>query len=428
MSGPTGVMAPPSPGPAPAQRMPSPYSLPLHTLRLAGKCALPLITWFAAGEAVRFGLLYLGTEISHGDYRQVRLVLSVAVLTLVVMASMAVVSGMLYSLRSAMWEMRAREDDEPFWRAMDRVAPAYAVLYLAWGFQREDARDFVQMDWLHNVDQFLDETFLGNDSTVGRGLIDLDWRISLGAMAAAIGLRMLFSRMVEQGKGRFSGLSAAFSEFAVVFFGLNATMVFAKARLDWVEHRGVVQTSEQVLADAKEHVPGWESFWGAVGEVWPYVMDGVVVPLTWLTIAVLVYGAFADDARTALRGTRLERHLDRLETSHDLTQRSFNRFTGGFQERWVPLANSFRLTVKGGAALFGMMCLSYVVLHAGAEYALRGVRTLIGSETEWFWLVLGYPVDFVKSLLLTCLTMSLLAATFDIAATRARARGEAITS
>lgn len=408
--------------------MPSPYSLPLHTLRLAGRCALPLVTWFAGGEVVRFGLLYLGTEISHGDFRQARLVLSLAILTLVVMASMTVVSGMLYSLRSAMWEMRAREENEPFWRAMDRVAPAYAVLYLAWGFHAEDARDFVQMDYLHNIDKFLGETFTGGESTVGRGLIDLDWRISLGAMAVAVGLRMLFSRLVEQGKGKISGLSAAFSEFAVVFFGLNATVVLAKARTDWVEHRSATSTTEQVLENAKEMVPGWETVWGAVGDVWPYVIDGLAVPLTWLTIAVLVYGAFADDARTALRGTRFESGLERLEGSHDLTQKSVNRFTAGFQERWVPLANSFRLTIKGGAPLFGLMCLSYVVLHAGTEYAVRGVRTLIGSETEWFWMVLGHPVDFVSRLLVTCLTMSLVAATFDIAATRARARGAAVTS
>ena len=71
-------------------------------------------------------------------------------------------------------------------------------------------------------------------------------------------------------------------------------------------------------------------------------------------------------------------------------------------------------------ALFGMMCLCYVSLHVGAEYAMRGVRTLIGSKVEWRWMLVGAPVDFVKNLLVTVLTMALLAAAFDIAATRGR--------
>ncbi|WP_327087848.1 hypothetical protein OIE66_36865 [Nonomuraea sp. NBC_01738] len=408
--------------------MPSPFLLPLHTLRLAGKSALPLVTWFAGGEVVRFGLLYAGTEVSYGDFRQVRLVLSIICLTLVVMASMTVVVGMLHSLRSAMWEMGVRQEREQFWRALDRIAPAFAVIYLTWGFHVEDARDFVQMDWMHNVDQFMSESFAGQKSVVGRSLVDLDWRVSLVAMVIAIVLRLVFSKLVEKGSGKASGLAAGFSEFAVVFFGLNATLVLANARSDWIEHRSVVSGSNEIVSDAAGKVPALESFWAWVGDAWPYVLDALALPLTWLTIAVLVYGAFADDARTLLKGTKLERGVDKLEGSHDLTQKSFERVTGGFTERWVPLANSFRLTIKGGLALFGMFCLCYVVVNAGAEYALRGVRTLIGTESPWSWMVVGYPVDFVKKLIVTCLSMALLAATFDIAATRARARGEEISA
>ncbi|WP_343953855.1 hypothetical protein [Nonomuraea longicatena] len=428
MSGTPGVMTPPRPEPAPAQRMPSPYTLPLHTLRLAGRCALPLVTWFAAGEAVRYGLLYAGTELSHGDFRQARLVLSIVALTLIVMASMAVVVGMLYSLRAVMWEIRAREDDERLWVALNRIAPVYAALYLTWSFHVEDARDFVQMDFLHNVDIFLEESLRGQDSTIGRALTDLDWRISLALMAGAIGLRLLFTKWVEAGSRQFAGVLAGLAEFSVVFFGLNATVVLARLRAEWVDHRSVVAGSKDLVEQAKENVPFAETVMKAVGEVWPYVNDALVVPLAWFTVAVLVFGAFADDARSAVRGTRFERGVDRLEGSHDLTQRSFNRATGGFQERWVPLANSFRLMIKGGFPLFGMMCLSYVALNVGGEYALRGARTLIGSAVEWRWLVIGYPLGFLKDLIVTSLTMCLLAATFDIAATRARLGGEAISA
>ncbi|MGW2217940.1 hypothetical protein ACWCSD_23395, partial [Nonomuraea sp. NPDC001684] len=91
--------------------MPSPYSLPLHALRLAGSCALPLILWYAAGQVVRFVLLYAATELAYGDLRQLRLVGTVTFLTLIVLAAMTVTTGMLYTLRGALWEMRARREE-----------------------------------------------------------------------------------------------------------------------------------------------------------------------------------------------------------------------------------------------------------------------------------------------------------------------------
>lgn len=433
MSGLSGVMAPP---PQASPRMPSPYSLPLHALRLAGKCALPLILWFSVGELARWALLYVGTEISHGDFRQARLVATVTLMTLIVMASMTIATGMFYSLRGALWEMNARERDgeerETFRSVLNRVAPGFAVIYLSWSLFEEDMRDFLRMDQLHNIDDnFYSVLFSGKEGeepTLGLGLTDLDWRVSLAAMFFTFGLRVLFARMVESGSGKYSGVAAAFAEFAFMFCGLNAVLTLAKLRGDWASERVVVAGANDTWEHAKENIPGWEAFWSALGDAWPYIVDALILPLTWLAIAVLVFGGAVDDTRRALRGTRLARGVDRLEEAHQVTQRSTDRVIGGFQERWIPVVNAFKVTVKGGLPLFGLMCLLYVGLHLGADVADRLVRTMIGAEVPYIWLVVSYPVSFVKSLLLTSLTYCLLAAAFDIAATRARLRGEDITA
>ncbi|MCP2346400.1 hypothetical protein [Nonomuraea roseoviolacea] len=432
MSGSSGVAAPPRPAPSPARKPPSPFSLPVHTLRLLGRCVLPLVLWFAAGEAVRFALLYGATEVAYGDFRQARLVATITLLTFVVLAALTVVTGMLHTLRGALWEMRARTaegaEDEPFFTALDRVAPAFAVLYMAWGFQTEDARDLQQMDLFHHFFDMTDAAFFGEKSHVGRSLIDLDWRVSVATMLVAFGLKTLFAKLVERGTGRFYGFAAAFSEFAFVFYGLNATVAIADARSEWVEHRTVVVGTESLWTKAQDAVPVLKTLTDVVNDVWPLFLDSVAIPLAWLTVAMLVFGAYADDTRTMLKGTRFERGIDRLEGSHDLTKRSFERVTGGFQERWVPLVNSLRLVIKGGAPLFGMMCLCYVAVTVGAQYADRAVRTLVGSQVEWAWAYLEPPLAFGRDLLVTVVTMALLAATFDLAATRARLRGEAFTT
>lgn len=408
--------------------MPSPYSLPLHALRLAGNCALPLICWFAVGELAHYVLTYAAVEVAYGDWRQVRLVAVMTLLTLVILAAMTVTTGMLHALRGALWEIRARSEegvaDERFFRTLDRVAPAFAVLYLAWGFHVEDARDIFQMDLFHHFYDQTEASWFGEDSDVGRGLTDLDWRVSLGAMVAMFGLKMLFAKLVEKGRGGFYGFAAAFSEFAFVFYGLNATVAFADARSEWVSHRSVVEGTQEVWAEAQESLPIWDAVTGWFGEIWPLFLDAVAVPLAWLTVAMLVFGAYSDETRSLVKGTRLERGVDRLEDSHDLTQRSFDQVTGGFKDRWLPLANSLRTVFRAGAPLFGMMCLCYVGVMVAGEYADRGIRHLVGTEAEWVWTYQGPVLHFVQQMVVSVLTMALLAATYDIAATRARLGGE----
>lgn len=411
--------------------MPSPYSLPLHALRLAGKCALPLILWFAAGEAVRYGLMYAATEVAYGEWRQARLIVVMALLTVIVLAAMTVTTGMLYSLRGALWEIRARTEEgatnEPFFRALDRVAPTFAVLYLAWGFQNEDARDLIDMDFFHHYYEGASANWFGEENVVGRLLIDLNLWVSLSAMAAMFGLKLLFAKLVEKGKGKFPGFGAAFSEFAFVFYGLNATVAFAGARSDWMEQRTVVAGTEDIWNEAQKTLPVWKAITDGFGEVWPLFLDAVAVPLAWLTVAMLVFGAYSDQARTLVKGTRLEKGVERLESSHDLTQKTFDQVTSGFRDRWLPLANSLRMIIKGGFPLFGMMCLCYVTIAVAGQYADRGLRMLIGGRTEWAWTFQGPPLSFLHQLIVTVLTMALLAATYDIAATRARLKGESLS-
>jgi hypothetical protein len=73
--------------------------------------------------------------------------------------------------------------------------------------------------------------------------------------------------------------------------------------------------------------------------------------------------------------------------------------------------------------LFGMMCLCYAALEIGGQYAQRGVMMLIGVRDEWVGVYQAVPVSFVRDMVVTVLTMALLAATYDLAATRARLAG-----
>ncbi|WP_433250947.1 hypothetical protein ACQPYK_05060 [Streptosporangium sp. CA-135522] len=434
MSG-TSVMPSPSPSSQAAGRTPATltaYSLPVHVFRILGACAVSLVLWFSAGRAVRSTLMWVGTEISHGDYQQARFVLTMLVFTLIVMNELVVMVGMLHAVRGALREIRARradgEADESMFGALNRATLVFATIYMAWSFHREDARQFTTLDLLKHADDDLKGALAGVPVQGGNGLVGLDVRLSLGIAVVAYLLKSLFGWWHTNGKVKGSGLLTTFFELAFAFYSVNAMFTLTGARSDWLSSRNVTTTVSGWIEQIENAIPGWKEFWAWFGEIWPYIVDGLIVPLTWLTVASLVYGAFAEDTRAVVRGTRLDAVADRMEQAHSLTRNTMTRATTGFQERWIPPANAFRLAARGGAALFGMFCLCYVALRVGADYADRGVRTLIGSEEPYLWLITGPSLDFVRDLIVAMLTTCLLAATFDIAATRSRAAGETLTA
>ncbi len=388
--------------------------------------------WFSAGQAVRAALMWTATEVAHGDHRQVRLVAVVLVFTLIVLNELVIIVGMLHSVRGALREIRARraggEADESLFGALNRATLVFATIYLAWRFHVEDARELVALDTMKRIDESFAGAFTGAEWEAGTLLTGMEVWISAAIAVVAYLLKLLFAWWHTNGRGKASGMLTAFFELGFAFYGLNAIFTLTQAWSQWLDERVVTATVEDWLEQADRTIPGWKEFWEGVADVWPLIVDALITPLTWLTIAALVYGAFAQDTRAVVRGTRLDTVADRMDRTHALTRTTVTTSASGFQERWVPPANAFRLVTRGGAALFGTFCLCYVAIHVGAEYAERGVRTLIGSDFPHFWLLFGAPMNFAWDLAVTVPTVCLLAATFDIAATRMREAGQALTA
>ncbi|MBX6385759.1 MAG: hypothetical protein IRZ07_22770 [Microbispora sp.] len=404
----------------------SPYALPLNALRILAKCALPLILWFSAGRLVRWALLLLAATVSHGSWYQARLVLTMFLFTLVVMTSLVTTVGMLYVVREALMETQARraggEAKESLLNALNRSALVFAGIYTTWGFVADDAREFANIDILRQPDRWVLDAGSGEDSGVAAGLTSLDPKVSLGAMAVAYALKWYLGRRHEAGEGRFSGILATFGELAFAFYGLNAIAAAAGARSEWLAQRSAVAALYDFAANAQETVPGWKPVSEWLGGVWPYVIEALATPLTWLTVGILVYGAYAEDTRTTIRGTPLERAAVHVERTHSWTRLLLAKLGAAWTARWIPLLNSLRLTVRGGAPLFGLFALCYVGLHIGGDYLVRAGRYLTASQEPYQWLATGEPVIYVVDLIVTLVTMCLIAATFDLAATRARMR------
>ncbi|MGW4643405.1 hypothetical protein ACWEN6_33145 [Sphaerisporangium sp. NPDC004334] len=428
----------------------SPYGLPLHALALWARCLVPMTLWFGAGELGRFGLLVAGSEFSHGSHREWRLAGTMFLFVVMVMLGMIVTVGMLHTVRGALTETAARraegQGDEPLFTALGRAIIAYVAIYLAWGWQVADWRRFADADmerYAEQYDDFVAAELSGALGATGGARpakpvppdagtnLLLDIKIALIFTGVAIVLRYVLSALHDRRGGSRLAFGVAFSELAYTFYGAALVVALVGERSQWLGRRVVVSWWNEHWAALERAVPGWRAAMEWLAGIRPDLGGAILTPLILLTLAVLVYGAYAESGREAVRGTPLEEAATRAgRRAHRITRRGAGLVAvrAGL-DRWPPVLHALRLTLRGGAPLFTLMCLCYVLLAVAMDYAERGAYYLIGTaHRQLDWEVYQIPVHFARGLVFTTLTLCLFAATFDIAATRQRAKRSASVS
>ncbi|MEV5413340.1 hypothetical protein AB0K60_31470 [Thermopolyspora sp. NPDC052614] len=454
MSGSSGLAVSPREGSAAARTRPrawmlSPYALPVRAVRLWVRCLLPLSIWFSVGQLLRFGLTVAGSELSHGSGREWRLAGVMFLLAVMVMLTMIVTIGMLHSLRGALVETRARreegsEEDEPFFGGVERAIVAFATVYLAWEWYVDDARQFADADMERYAEQYdqyqaalLNRILADAEGKppppaptppeAGTNLI-MDVRTALIFMAVTFVLRYVVALLYARKGGRALALTLAFCELAFTFYGLAVVLQTSSMSSGWLGERAFTHWWNDTWANLEAAIPGWETFWSTLDEIRPHVGAVVVQTLIWLALTVLVFGAYSEDARDLIRGTRLERAGTLVEQrTHALTRRSLGHLTVRLGwDKWPPVLNALRFIVRGGPSLFAMTCLGYVAIAIAAGYAERGAYYLIGTaHRQLDWEVYQIPVRFAVDLLSMTLLLCLMAAAFDLSATRQRLNSSA---
>jgi hypothetical protein len=260
-------------------------------------------------------------------------------------------------------------------------------------------------------------------------LIGITYTTAFIIMSFAFVLRDVFNLWYDTKDKRAAAFGAALCELVFFFYGLQIVV----SRSGWVEKRSATSWWHDLWSAVGEHVPGWNAFWGFIGDYQPFFWDAVILPAAWLTLAILVYGAYSEDAKAVVKGTRLESAARRAEASlavrtHMVTRQLGAKFLGHWAH-WLAIANTLRLTVRGGAPLFGLFALCFVGIKVGEGYAWRGLLYLVGNDHPYLmWNVLFVPLNIVVDFGVAILTTCLLAATFDLAATRDRARRAAAVS
>lgn len=217
----------------PDLQRPNPLLLPWTTLRLAGRYAVPLIAWYAFGQAARYGILQLGASVVHGDHQQLRAAAGLTLLTLLALLTIAVPIAMLHSLRRGLATLRG--DTTTFTTALARAMLPFVIIYFSWGFLVEDARLFERADLLKHIS----EMYEGPGSTAGQGLLQISVPVALAIAVGSYFVRAYFEFLANRRQRRAYPLLAGYFETAFNVFGLFSVVILFGELSGWIADRAI---------------------------------------------------------------------------------------------------------------------------------------------------------------------------------------------
>jgi hypothetical protein len=384
--------------------------------RAYARCWPALLAWFLLGWTARLVLLRLAAAIGNDLPIVGQLILPLAVI-----ARLASYVAMFLVLRAA---LPAVADATPppadgrrlrFLRRWGAAVSAailpFFVIYAAWGMISEDSRDYAAAA--------LDQADLWGGGSMRALDVDLDvW--SLGLVVAAFIGRWLLQRFSER-LPAWTTAVAAYLEAVWVLVALLVLRELLAGIPGWFATRRMFAPFVDAVASWRDQQPWFRWLGDSFSWLMTQLGDVVFQPLAWVALAAIVYAGVTTRAnatasvriaraRAAVtqRWSRLPRRLRTLLTAA----------TGGFQERWLPIAGSIRVIWSAGPLALGGFLLSYAVVHAAGEWLAIGLMRALGPHEFLFWTAVDDPIGLVVVALVIPLQLTLVAAAYDTALRR----------
>ncbi len=289
------------------------------------------------------------------------------------------------------------------------IVPFFAI-YLAWQMFREDWLDF----------EYRAVPFrAGKAMTSPATEIDPDM-LPVGTLTFVIIGAALVARFVL---GRFKDRLPAWLlpvqvyldalwVFLVLTFSASKGLTFLINPSAWIAERRIVVWFNDTRESVFSHVQLLESLWKGI--VWAIgtAFGGAAVPLIWLAVACIVYGATtkADWHAEARRlgGDRVGRWIDRSASTRTQLNTTWKRVPGkvrtevreqftGQIGKFKPITDSAHVIAAGGLPAVSLYVLGYLGLawldmsgsffraQIGSGYLLRGMGRLLGPHDIAFW-------------------------------------------
>ena len=384
-----------------------------QTLRLAAARWPVLLAWYLAGWLGRYLAIELAATLGATNA-----LLGLLVMPLAILARLASFIGMFLVLRDSMpafsdLKRSGLDDVDRTQPRGARAAQVYDIFlvsivpffafYAAWKFLGEDTVAYA-ISSLAKIDVF-DE-----DYTPGGRVLDVqvNWA-SITAIIVAFAARYLIKRYQAK-LPKWTPIVSVYLEAVWVYLTILLISTYLGQVNSWVASRSAVEWVATVRSDITAvFAPiGW--VWGGVE--WAIAETGglVLLPLSWLALAGIVYGRALAAPTVAFRprGRYYDSARTRFAALPSTVTRRFTDIGGDFLGRWKPLGNALVLIWRAGVVPMGLFVLAYTVLEAASSWGfLAGVQLIGAHELQSWWAtfdqILGFGIDAVLEPLRICL-------------------------
>ncbi|MHA3021228.1 hypothetical protein ACXPWS_13315 [Mycobacterium sp. BMJ-28] len=290
------------------------------------------------------------------------------------------------------------------------IVPFFAI-YLAWQMFREDwlSFEYQAVDYRAAVAMRSPEPTEWHPDALPVGTVTV---VLIGAALVA---RFVFGRFKDRMPAWLLPVRVyldALWVFLVLTFSASRGVTFLINPSAWLSERRIIVWFDHTRESAFSHFAPLESLWSAAMWALKTAFGGAAVPLIWLAVACIVYGATTKpDWHAAVRvvgGDRVSRWIDRSESTRTRVSTSWKRVPGkvrsevhdqftGQLGKFKPITDSAHVIAAGGLFAVALYVLAYLGLawldmsgsffraQLGSGYLLRGMAWLLGPHDISFW-------------------------------------------
>lgn len=336
-------------------------------------------------------------------------VLGRLVMSLVVFTQLVTIVGALLVMRGREASGRPVSD---FLIAAAAVILPFLVIYEHYGYLYEDTLTMGLGVAYSVID--------GNGEVISRlaGTSTLDVLLTaIGAFAFARVATAAIRRTPEERARTRAWLRLAVGYAEVVWIFLGATIV-REASLgfsDWWHTRRLGAALDAWWLAVQTELPSFagafEWLWAAIGAVVSAALVGFVVPLAWLALGALVYGAQPHSMVTA---SDVKRHAGRVihRVRDEWIDRGLELATDP-ERRFGGAVGAVVLVLRAGWAPVLVFCLAFLVADRAEWIVPELARVALASQPIPVWNAWIGPLEAIGTILQRILTLALVASAVD---------------
>lgn len=396
-----------------------PFELARETFRLWWRHWPALVALVLAGYIADAWLLRGIVEIGIRSH-----VLGLSLLAPLIVVQLVVVVAMFHVLRPSLPSLTQVLDTDTtsapsradrFTTVLALALVPFFAYYAAWGFLGETIREYSIAG--------LERDPFGKNG----GLLDTGKSYGL---LISVGVSWLLRRYAKAREARkhspwWQALIVV-CEANWVFIGLYVVTRWKDVAMKWLESRVVWQYfgGADPAADVAPPVlaEGWPTVLDALTNAGQDIFLAVLLPIVWLALTALIFGRDLSEKRLLASDQRLERVVTGYDQLPAIVRRFGDDIVKGYRSRYVPVANSVRLTLHAGLPLLLAFCVGYRALEWLSVQAWLFGTQLVGAQPLEVWrpignalgLLVGGPMRTGASLVFEPLRICLLAATLEL--------------